>query len=574
MEGDPNCFTKTRDAFLSSLSAAGPTTSKKVTADDCKALAAIGDGGQLFFALYELDKTYCGLGPIKTTGDDPTINSILTNCSSQYGVSNLVDPGWPSSTYQCTLCTSTQQTQIATPSRDASTASTSAPPVTKVAAGSQSLSPSSEISSSTTWTRLSTESTSTTAPSLASHTSPSNKSFIESTKGRLPTQGIVAIAVCVTIAIAAAAILLFCVLRRRRKQQAAMQSGSSSRSSRITSAGNSPRGNTYEPLRSPSHSISGEAPPLTPPPRLRDRKLLIPSPSRSDESLAFGKSPFETTHHQHSSSSLYSPAHSLNAKHDVSVVTSTAPAGRDLSVSSFPSSPICAPRDNKLEPRQERMQVNVHARTPMSPEFPPPPSSPPCYTRLKSPPPVSFTFPPRSSLDNNNTDPSRSPPLVAPAAKKSRHRRGTTAATRSSSNHNNGNQPYSPTTSASDASSAFGSSGQAYRQHHQQHGSVTSDPRAFLSSPTPPPCRPRRPHDEPLEIPDLVRPASPVFAAAPVIGLAQTTPSISLQSLGERQYQHHDRKDSWGSWEGGREEDEPAEAGRMFGVSFPPVHGK
>lgn len=67
---DPACFTKTGDAFLSSLNASALGAPDEITADGCQALAAIGGSGQIFFALYELDRTYCGLGPIKSTGDD------------------------------------------------------------------------------------------------------------------------------------------------------------------------------------------------------------------------------------------------------------------------------------------------------------------------------------------------------------------------------------------------------------------------------------------------------------------------------------------------------------------------
>lgn len=67
---DPECFSKMGEAFLSSLDAASPDVPRKVTLHGCRALAALGDGGQIFNALYELDKTHCGLGPIKVIGDD------------------------------------------------------------------------------------------------------------------------------------------------------------------------------------------------------------------------------------------------------------------------------------------------------------------------------------------------------------------------------------------------------------------------------------------------------------------------------------------------------------------------
>lgn len=106
------------------------------------------------------------------------------------------------------------------------------------------------------------------------------------------------------------------------------------------------------------------------------------------------------------------------------------------------------------------------------------------------------------------------------------------------------------------------------------------------------PTRPHRPHEAPLEIPDLVSPLSASTSLPPptkllpqppstIIGLAKTTGlahppregSISLHSLAEQHKRDRDR-DSWGSW-GDEEEEGGTEtaAGRMFGVSFPPADG-
>lgn len=319
-------------------------------------------------------------------------------------------------------------------------------------------------------------------------------------------------------------------------------------------------GDTYEPLISPSHSLTGEhdqRPPLTPPPRLRDRKLLIPSLlrplSRSDESLALGK-PHQHYYQRSDSSSFYSPAHSLSAKNDVPLPLATSSPGARLAnavggtdSSTFPSSPICAPRANKLEPRPERMQA-YQTSTTSSTKFLPPYHS----TRLKSPPPVSFTFPPRSSLDNNNI--CRSPPPPIPAARhQSRHRRGT-ATTAASGHSHNGSKAFSSSTITSTGSSAA-LIGKPHPHHSSSSSPVIDPPALLFSSPTPPPSRPRRPHEGPLEIPDLVRPSSP-----PLIGIARTTAttgiagpggSISLQTLAEGHAQRRGRRDSWGSWEEG-----------------------
>lgn len=67
---DSNCFAKSTDAFLTSLNAVSPGAPGDITAQGCKALADYGYGDDIFYALYYLDKTYCGLGQAHPTGDD------------------------------------------------------------------------------------------------------------------------------------------------------------------------------------------------------------------------------------------------------------------------------------------------------------------------------------------------------------------------------------------------------------------------------------------------------------------------------------------------------------------------
>lgn len=54
---DPQCFQKTEQAFLGSL----PSGEEDVTTNACQYLGDNDRGGQLFWALYYLDMTYCGL---------------------------------------------------------------------------------------------------------------------------------------------------------------------------------------------------------------------------------------------------------------------------------------------------------------------------------------------------------------------------------------------------------------------------------------------------------------------------------------------------------------------------------
>lgn len=68
--GDPNCFAKTRDAFLLSLDEKSLDDNNEITAEGCQYLGDNGAGGELFQALYSMDVTYCGLGKIGTSGQD------------------------------------------------------------------------------------------------------------------------------------------------------------------------------------------------------------------------------------------------------------------------------------------------------------------------------------------------------------------------------------------------------------------------------------------------------------------------------------------------------------------------
>lgn len=81
-EFDKDCFTKNTAAILSSLDVANSDASGEITAQGCNALADLGDGGNAFYVLYYLDKTYCGLGEAHRTGDDREHASVPLNIAS------------------------------------------------------------------------------------------------------------------------------------------------------------------------------------------------------------------------------------------------------------------------------------------------------------------------------------------------------------------------------------------------------------------------------------------------------------------------------------------------------------
>lgn len=542
---------------------------------------------------------------------------------SDFAYSKLVDPGWPSASYSCGLCISKTNgaDQSSTMSiENVATLSTSLAEASTTSGVVATTDPASTASS----VAISTGSASMTSPSSTDSASASTSSKSVEPTHQLGTQGIVAIVVCTTLALTSAVLLLLCVLRRRRRQQESLTGSMRSRTSRIINDFNMPTAtNSYQPLMSSSHSTASGRPPMTPPLRLRERRLLpsLLRPISRTESLVFGP-PFETTPH-HSVGSLYSVAPS-QGQGASSVKTAS------VKRSSFLTSPVCTPTARKLEPRQEKMPAHHHhspksaaaaallrvaSSTSSGGAEPPSPSSS-SYIRLRSPPRASLAVPRRESQEDLDDDSSYiSAKQSSPPRQRSGHRRGLTTSASASpprssrgGSGSNGNgagfglNTYSTmsTTSAASSSGDYGGVGvglapplflhpnfsnavtgnrdEPQQQQQQQH------PHSY-HRPTPPssPMRPRRPHEEPLEIPDLVRPAAwptpPLGGGGGGIGVARTTATataahqhqhrlsplagVSLQSLAE---QH---RDSWGSW-GEEATTTPTGPGRMFGVSFPP----
>lgn len=489
-----------------------------------------------------------------------------TDSLSSLGFPNFVDPGVPPESYQCSTCSASTVKQANPAQSPGFTANPASLTSTSVAPG--------------TTNELSTTSTSAVSPSPSkdettgaalTHTAtPYTDVFLPTSTATtpsvtpsraLPTEAIVAIAVCTTLALVSAVILLICVLRRRRKQLGEHDGDMRSRISRIVQGFAAPA-DSPQRLISPSQSYCTDRPPLTPPLPLRDRKLLpsLLGPGSRPTSIVFGP-PFETHHGNNSQSSCYS-SHRQDDK------------------DSFPPSPICSPTYNRLEPRQERIHQAAPSLVTSAASLTSEPSSPP-YTRLKSPPPVSFTFPP-SSQDNTTTHPVS--PYTKGRASSLRNEITSTTSTTSSNYTLHERHPNSTGTATISVIDAADSP------------SISTS----LSAPTPPssPIRPRRPHEGPLEIPDLVSPLGtprspspgpPPSKALPPpplslrpppasmgIGVATTTgaragsaspqsrPEYSLR--GHSQGRHHHRqqrynqgaaaaegasagsRDSWGSW--------------------------
>ncbi|KAG8160107.1 hypothetical protein KVR01_009643 [Diaporthe batatas] len=555
------CFEGNQRAFL--MSRYGQ---EDINQTLCQSIADAGSGGTAFYALYYLDHKWCGLqwNDPHSLAQDPGVDNIINLCNG-LGFPNFADPGVPPESYRCSTCSSSTPKQetpaqssgftalsVSSTSKITQPGATKGPPI--ASASTASLSPSRVDATGTSPPPTATHDTDTFLPTSATTTS--------ATPSRtLPTEAIVAIVVCTTLALVSAVVLLICVLRRRQRQLGEHEGDIRSRISRIVqgfTAADFP-----QRLISPSHSYYADRPPLTPPLPLRDRKLLpslLESTSRPN-SIASGL-PFERYHSNNSQSSCYS-SHRQDDKE------------------SFPSSPICSPTYNRLEPRQERMHQTAPSLVTSAASLTPEPSSPP-YTRLKSPPPVMFTFP---SASHDNTTHALHP---YPKGRTSSLRNEIVSMTSTNSSNHLTHERHPTSTSTATIALADGA------DHHLMSTGT--------SAPTPPssPVRPRRPHDGPLEIPDLVSPMSTpgspspgpppskalpppplTLRSSPVntgIGVATTTGVSSERALarsppehgqrgpayqGRRHHSHnrHDRgsaavervrgasQDSWGSWE-------------------------
>lgn len=535
-------------------------------------------------------------GSVNSPGSSRDVLVRMLTSRRSLNLPNLTDPGVPPQSYLCDLCAQATLSEESQPTKapdihlsTTSTSSATTGPTVTTRPGSSTPSglrfSHSSSATSTNTAATTTASGPTTVPPKYTIPTTASSNTVPQSRNQLPTEAVVAIAVCTALAVVGAALLLLCVLRRRQKQQDDYPNDMRSRLSRMVQDFTIPPASSPQPLISPTQSYTNDRPPLTPPLRLRDRKLLpsLLRPLSRTESTVFGP-PFDTPHRNNSSSSHYS-SHSQKKKEG---------GGQP-----FPPSPICSPTHDKLEPRQENTYQNaappsyINSPASLSPE----PSSPP-YTRLKSPPPVAFTFPPRPSPDDPQSSGSRPRKGASSSLRKAIASTSTT-----SSDYDQHPSANSRTNSTDTATTVVAAPQQRQQQQHEQHHPTAISTNPFAPTPPSSPIRPRRPHDEFLEIPDLVSPLTSIMSpaspspgpppnkalpppppapgsgrtssAASEIGIATTTTtagagrspgSVSLRSLQEQE-QHHDvrpvggggrgrerssraaSRDSWGSWE-------------------------
>ncbi|KAM7201174.1 hypothetical protein V8F20_004920 [Naviculisporaceae sp. PSN 640] len=463
-EGDRKaCFMSCMAQFLESVlpgSESNPEGMASTTM--CKTLNGTSAGDErTFWPLYWCDMNYCGLAVDRNgnEGQDPNVNKIINNCNG-IGVSTILDSGPPPEGFSC--------------SSDKAGDSTCNPPtMNKMGPTSAQEAPGPAPST----TKVIPTNPTAAHPTVSSKAATDTHSSSSSTGAPLTTtesSGLshgakIALAVCSVLGLLILVGLIFIFLRRRKRRKTQFRSALL-QSQLLGSTGGrggdgmffpfSGRGGGGDggysptPLISPAGSAVGGSintvadPPLTPPLRLRDRRLLLPSILRTSRSSDVSPPLTPLT-------PAYSPNHT-NANNS--------------SATSFPTSPICAPTVNKLVPR--------HERTPTPQKIP-----------IESLPPLA------SSNGANGGN--------------------------GGSNSRRGSMITASNNSATYCPSSMGANSHTSLLRHEVTLSSTSSsastvvPPHACSSPPGSPPRPPRPHDTPLEIPDLLSAAPATSSMSP-----------------------------------------------------------
>ncbi|KAK1836082.1 hypothetical protein QBC39DRAFT_410506 [Podospora conica] len=437
--------------------------------DGCQNLTGNHESSRLW-PLYWCDSIFCGVAIEQLGGlqQDPNVGRIINTCQN-IGSHSVYDPGPPPPSYTCATdlneaaaCTLAgvrvpQATGSASPSRQPTLISSAFPSESEAFGAAT-------VTQAEPKTGPATPSHSKASASASSTRLSSAGAGASATSGSgLSTGAKIAIGVCSGLALAAlVALSLFCLYRRRRRKS----SRHHSLRSHLGRESDVPPSGSPTPLISTIYSGSkgGEAP-LTPPLRLRERRFLPSILRPGSRSSSPPLTPLE-------------PAFN--------------PGGNHGGV--FPSSPICSPTTNKLVPRNEE-KPRVHGGSFSSLTAPNPPTAPP-QAALGGPP----TSMNRGSLSSyggassiTNQSSLRNEVVISPPPPKT-----TTTGTQTQTT-----QTQTPSFT--------------YPLTLGPAGTTTTKPRTTTTTrATPPssPTRPPRPHDTPLEIPDLVTPASP--SAAPL----------------------------------------------------------
>ncbi|TLS26739.1 hypothetical protein PpBr36_04415 [Pyricularia pennisetigena] len=415
LSNPPECLAECAKAAITRMLPKGLPYCGETTVDMCAFLEIFASPEDLW-ALYWCDSTFCGVAnqQPRRLGQDPTVNRVISQCQN-LGRRGLVDPGPPPEGYTCSFyidepfdvsgrCGDAVMTALADP---ASTLNPTRPKASSdgTMARLPSLTtsvPSPSLISKTAWEPLgvqpslsstSTVSTSTPPPSSSikpSATSESSKGGGSSaaaaqndrfekaatvTQGQLTIGGVAAIAVCVPVTLVILGFLTCYLWRRKKSRKTDSFQGSllqahlrhnqhhtgrrtssattkylisNANGSGSSSSGRGTRGRSTRPL--------ADIVPLSPPPRLRDRKYLQSIFKRAESPPLTPLGPAEDGD--------LSRAHTPASRKHVFWDDGGIPGSPFV----FPTSPICSPTVVKLEPRREQTS-GLHPTSPVSNPF-------------------------------------------------------------------------------------------------------------------------------------------------------------------------------------------------------------
>ncbi|KPM35359.1 hypothetical protein AK830_g11211 [Neonectria ditissima] len=297
----PRCITGCRERFLRAMLPKDETFERLCEVLEDKDRM---DREQPFRTLYCCDAQLCGVDNLGAGGKDPNVNWFINVCQD-IGYHSIVDPGPPDSAYTCNQDTGNGDDGRC--QREGSDA------VTDAVVSSDNVSDSTTAPSTGTPTSVPMRSSTPdqtystiSDPSLAASLEPSNAEKEVEDDGGLSTGVKVTIGLTTVIGIAAIVALAICLLRRRSRR------GDIRRQIKHP---NSPmHAESPTPLVSPTFSTAGtDGVPLTPPARLRERRLLPTLTNQratSEEGSPKGRPGFPM-------SPLYSPATSkMTPRHE------------------------------------------------------------------------------------------------------------------------------------------------------------------------------------------------------------------------------------------------------------------
>ncbi|KAK1990373.1 hypothetical protein LX36DRAFT_413481 [Colletotrichum falcatum] len=266
----PKCIETCRARFLESVV---PGFDKTRYPEVCKTLSNGQGAAERLWEVYCCDSTSCGVQLNGSIGQDPSVNFIINTCQN-IGSGIVQDPGPPPAGYACPISSTDKPSNpcprpfMMTDARGPVSTNANSPPA-----------PTPDLttlaSSTSVVTRPAAQATTSAMQTTGVAVSDSTR-YKQGRPGGLPAGAKAAIGAASGVAFLAIMAFAMCLLRRRRRRR---RTRSRDTKMEITHP-NVQQASLLLPLPSPLGSPHGAVrAPLTPPPRLQERRLLPVSPS-------------------------------------------------------------------------------------------------------------------------------------------------------------------------------------------------------------------------------------------------------------------------------------------------------